>query len=38
VSVEQDAINANFKKEVLKILLPKSAKAQELQRKIEITD
>ena len=38
VSVEQDAITANFKKGVLKILLPKSAKAQELQRKIEITD
>ena len=38
VSVEQDAINANFKKGVIKILLPKSAKAQELQRKIEITD
>jgi len=35
-SVEQDQIKAEFKKGVLKITLPKSAKAQEQQRKIEI--
>ncbi|WP_096895521.1 Hsp20/alpha crystallin family protein [Candidatus Scalindua japonica] len=34
--VEQDAVKASFKKGVLKITLPKSAKAQENVRKIEV--
>lgn len=38
VSVDQDGIKAEFKKGVLSVYLPKSAKAQEQQRKIEITD
>ncbi len=37
VSVDQDAIKAEFKKGLLKVNLPKSVKAQELQRKIEIS-
>ena len=37
VSVDQDAIKAEFKKGLLKVTLPKSLKAQELQRKIEIS-
>ena len=37
VSVDQDAIKAEFKKGLLKVTLPKSVKAQELQRKIEIS-
>ena len=36
ISVEQDSIKAEFNKGVLKVLLPKSAKAQEQQRKIHI--
>tara|TARA_R110001606_G_scaffold397136_1_gene572719 strand:+ start:655 stop:1155 length:501 start_codon:yes stop_codon:yes gene_type:complete len=38
VSVEQDAIEAEFKKGLLKVKLPKSVKAQELQRKIKISN
>ncbi|GAC26042.1 HSP20 family protein [Paraglaciecola mesophila KMM 241] len=37
VSVDQDAIKAEFKKGLLQVTLPKSVKAQELQRKIEIS-
>lgn len=36
--VDQDNINAAFKKGVLKITLPKSIKAQENVRKIEVKD
>jgi HSP20 family protein len=36
--VDQDNINAAFKKGVLKITLPKSTKAQENVRKIEVKD
>lgn len=35
-SVEQDAINADFKKGVLKVLLPKSSTARQQQRSINI--
>lgn len=37
-SVEEDKIEANFKKGVLSISMPKSAKAQQHQRKISINE
>ena len=37
-SVEEDKIKAVFKKGVLDITMPKSEKAQQLQRKISINE
>jgi HSP20 family protein len=37
-SVEEDKIKADFKKGVLSVVMPKSEKAQQLQRKISINE
>jgi HSP20 family protein len=37
-SVEEDKIKADFKKGVLSVSMPKSEKAQKLQRKISINE
>ena len=34
--IEEDKIKASYKKGVLKVVLPKNAKAQEKQKKIEV--
>ena len=37
-SIEEDKIKADFKKGVLNVVMPKSEKAQQLQRKISINE